>query len=196
MMDGFDRESIDARENTYLQLAADIWEPEIIKELAGGWEDDEKQEFFKSEKASEYTVEYAGRSWPDALKYGFLSANEGGSGKQLHNIQVGDIVYCHVAGIGFLGIGECTGAAVKMDKFKVAVDDIEKPISDVPWARPDLKAKLIPEHELFIRIEWKRFVTDEADGYWEKGMKSLPMVAYRLSDRTTHDMVQKYFEGV
>lgn len=196
MMDRFDRESIDARENTYLQLAADIWDPEIIKELAGGWEDDEKQEFFKSEKASEYTVEYAGRSWPDALKYGFLSANEGGSGKQLHNIQVGDIVYCHVAGIGFLGIGECTGAAVKMDKFTVAVDGIEKPISDVPWALPDLKAKLIPEHELFIRIEWKRFVTDEADGYWEKGMKSLPMVAYKLSDRTTHDMVQKYFEGV
>ena len=194
MMDKFDREAIDARENTYLRMAADIWDPEIIKELAGGWEDDEKQEFFKSEKASEFTVEYAGRSWPDALKYGFLSANEGGSGKQLHNIQVGDIVYCHVAGVGFLGIGECTGVAVKMDKFNVTVDGEQKPIADAPWARPDLKAKLTPSHELFIRIDWKRAVQNEADGYWEKGMKSLPMVAYKLSDRTTHEMVQKYFE--
>ena len=35
------------------------------------------------EKAREFTVEYYEKSWPDALKYGFLSANIGGTGKFL-----------------------------------------------------------------------------------------------------------------
>ena len=195
MMERFGKDSIDAREATYLKMAADIWDPDIIKEIAGGWEDDEKQEFFRNEKASDYTVEYADRSWPDALKYGFLSANVNGSGKQIHNVQVGDIVYCHVAGVGFLGIGECTGVAVPMMSFMVKDDaGNDVPITTVPWSRPDLRANLIPEEEVFIRIDWKRYVSNERDGYWEKGMRSIPLVAYRLNDKTTYEMVRRHFE--
>ena len=196
MMDKFDRESIDERENLYLQIAADIWDPDAIKELAGGWEESDKQDFFKGEKASEFTVEYYQRSWPDAHKYGFLSANMANTGRYLRNIQVGDIVYCHIAGAGFVGIGECTALAVTMDKFTVTVNGEEKLIGDVPWVRADLKATLIPNEELFIRIDWKYAVDNEADGYWVKGMRSLPMCAYKNSDRTTHDMVQRYFQGL
>ena len=174
----------------------DIWDPDVIKELAGGWEDEEKQEYFRSDKASEFTVEYWKRSWPDAHKYGFLSANMKNTGRYLRNIQVGDIIYCHIAGAGFVGIGECTALAVPMDRFTVMVDNEEKLIGDVPWVREDLKDTLIPNEELFIRVDWKRAVDDEKDGYWVKGMKSLPMVAYQNSDRTTHDMVQKYFESL
>ena len=196
MMEKFDRESIDERENIYLQMAADIWDPDDIKELAGGWEDEEKQDYFRSDKASEFTVEYWKRSWPDAHKYGFLSANMKNTGRYLRNIQVGDIIYCHIAGAGFVGIGECTALAVPMDRFTVTVDGEEKLIGDVPWIREDLKDTLITNEELFIRVDWKRAVDDEKDGYWVKGMKSLPMVAYQNSDRTTHDMVQKYFESL
>lgn len=195
MMNRFGRYSIDAREATYLKMAADIWDPDAIKELAGGWDDEEKKDFFKSEKAEEYTVEYAGRSWPDALKYGFLSANSDGSGKQIHNVQVGDIVYCHVAGVGFLGIGECVGSAVPMAKFSVTYDSgAVQPIGEVQWSRSDLLKQLIPEEEVFIRVDWKRYVEDERDGYWEKGMKSIPLVAYRLNDKTTYEMVRRHFE--
>lgn len=195
MMNRFGRDSIDAREATYLKMAADIWDPDAIKELAGGWDDEEKKEFFKSEKTEEYTVEYAGRSWPDALKYGFLSANSDGSGKQIHNVQVGDIVYCHVASVGFLGIGECVGSAVPIQSFLVKdADGVKKAIGDMDWIRKDLKNKLFPEEELFLRIDWKRYVEDERDGYWEKGMKSIPLVAYRLNDKTTYEMVRRHFE--
>ena len=31
------------------------------------------------------------------------------------------------------------------------------------------------------------------DGYWEKGMTSLPRVAYMPSDEATHNKVLKYF---
>lgn len=189
----FTKNSIEERANIYLQMAADIWDPNEIKELAGGWADEVEKDFFKNEKAQEYTVEYYERSWPDALKYGFLSANLGGTGKYLQNIQEGDIVYCHIAGCGFVGIGECTAAAVPMKEFTVNVDGNMTSVIDVPWLEPVWKAKLDIDREIFIRVKWKSFVEDQNDGYWEKGMISVPMVAYRLSDQSTHKKVREHF---
>ena len=189
----FTKNSIEERANIYLQMAADIWDPNEIKELAGGWADEVEKDFFKNEKAHEYTVEYYERSWPDALKYGFLSANLGGTGKYLQNIQEGDIVYCHIAGCGFVGIGECTAAAVPMKEFTVNVDGNMTSVIDVPWLEPVWKAKLDIDREIFIRVKWKSFVEDQNDGYWEKGMISVPMVAYRLSDQSTHKKVREHF---
>ena len=189
----FTKNSIEERANIYLQMAADIWDPNEIKELAGGWADEVEKDFFKNEKAQEYTVEYYERSWPDALKYGFLSANLGGTGKYLQNIQEGDIVYCHIAGCGFVGIGECTAAAVPMKEFTVNVDGNMTSVIDIPWLEPVLKAKLDIDREIFIRVKWKSFVEDQNDGYWEKGMISVPMVAYRLSDQSTHKKVREHF---
>lgn len=189
----FTKNSIEERANIYLQMAADIWDPNEIKELAGGWADEVEKDFFKNEKAQEYTVEYYERSWPDALKYGFLSANLGGTGKYLQNIQEGDIVYCHIAGCGFVGIGECTAAAVPMKEFTVNVDGNMTSVIDIPWLEPVLKAKLDIDREIFIRVKWKSFLEDQNDGYWEKGMISVPMVAYRLSDQSTHKKVREHF---
>lgn len=31
------------------------------------------------------------------------------------------------------------------------------------------------------------------EGFWEKGMTSLPMVAYLMNDSTTHDKVLQHF---
>ena len=189
----FNKESIANRVNIYLQMAIDIWDPNAIKEIAGGWEDDVEKEFFKNDKASEFTVEYYEKSWPDALHYGFLSANIGGSGRYLKNIQEGDIVYCHIAGCGFVGIGLCTGVAIPMAEFNVNVDGKETPIALAPWLKPEYKAKLDTSKEIFIRVEWKSFVEDPADGYWEKGMTSVPLVAYMLNDQTTHKKVRQHF---
>lgn len=189
----FTKDSIADRAKIYLQMAADIWDPDAIKDIAGGWEEETEKKFFKSEKAREFTVEYYEKSWPDALKYGFLSANIGGTGKFLKNIQVGDIVYCHIAGAGFVGIGECTAAAVPMKQFMVTVDGTEAPITDVTWIESAYKAKLDVDKEIFIRVDWKSFTQDQKDGYWEKGMTSVPMVAYQLSDQSTHKKVREHF---
>ena len=43
----FTKESIAARANIYLQMAVDIWDPNMIKEIAGGWEDEAEKDFFK-----------------------------------------------------------------------------------------------------------------------------------------------------
>lgn len=189
----FTKDSINDRANIYLQMAVDIWDPNAIKEIAGGWEDETEKEFFKNEKAQEFTVEYYDKSWPDALKYGFLSANIGGSGRYLKNIQEGDVVYCHIAGSGFVGIGICTATAVPMSEFMVSVDGTMLPIKDVDWLKPTYKDALKVDQEIFIRVEWKSYVEDQNDGYWEKGMTSIPLVAYMLNDPTTHRKVRQHF---
>ncbi|MBD5460744.1 MAG: DUF262 domain-containing protein [Lachnospiraceae bacterium] len=189
----FTKESISDRAKIYLQMAVDIWDSDTIKELAGGWDDDEEKDFFKNDRPQEFTVEYYERSWPDALKYGFLSANMNNSGRYLRNIQVGDTVYCHIAGSGFVGIGECTAVAVPMGQFKVDDDGETVLIGDVQWIQPDDKKKLDPNREIFIRVEWKKYVSDQSEGYWEKGMTSVPLVAYMLSDKSTYRKVQEHF---
>ena len=189
----FTKDSINDRANIYLQMAVDIWDPNAIKEIAGGWEDETEKEFFKNEKAQEFTVEYYDKSWPDALKYGFLSANIGGSGRYLKNIQEGDVVYCHIAGSGFVGIGICTATAVPMSEFMVSVDGTMLPIKDVDWLKPTYKDALKVDQEIFIRVDWKNYVEEQSNGYWEKGMTSIPLVAYMLNDPTTHRKVRQHF---
>ena len=193
MMDKFNKDSIEERASIYQRMAADIWNPDAIKDIAGGWEEEEEKDFFKNENARDFTVEYYGKSWPDALKYGFLSANIGGTGRYLQNIQAGDIVYCHIAGSGFVGIGECTEPAVPMKEFKVNIDGQEESIDEIKWELPEQRAKIVEDKEIFIRVDWKSFVEDPADGYWEKGMTSIPMVAYLLGDPTTHRKVREHF---
>lgn len=189
----FSKQSIADRAEIYLRMASDIWNPDAIREIAGGWADDDEKDFFKNEKGREFTVGYAERSWPDALKYGFLSANLGGSGKSIYNVQVGDTVYCHIAGHGFVGIGECTSTAVPMKNFKVMVDGTLTPVADAPWESEESKEKLDPNKEVFIGVAWKKYVTDINDGYWEKGMTTVPLVAYMLNDKTTHQKVRDHF---
>ena len=70
----FDKTAIRERLQLYISLAKSIWNPAVIKELAGGWDDD-VEITIQSGNARRFTVEYgSGRSWEDARKYGFVSA--------------------------------------------------------------------------------------------------------------------------
>ncbi len=190
----FTKQSISDRANVYLQMAVDIWDFNAIKDIAGGWDNEVEKEFFRNDKPREFTVEYYEKSWPDALKYGFLSANINGSGKYLKKIQKGDTVYCHIAGAGFMGIGICTESAVPMKEFTVIEEGSEKGITDVSWLEPSYKEKIIENEEIFIRVKWKKSVENLEEGYWEKGLTSVPLVAYMLNDQTTYKKVREHFE--
>ena len=80
-----------------------------------------------------------------------------------------------------------------MKEFKVNVDGQEESIDEIKWELPEQRAKIVEDKEIFIRVDWKSFVEDPADGYWEKGMTSIPMVAYLLGDPTTHRKVREHF---
>ena len=182
----FDKNAIRERLQLYTRLARAIWNPEIIKDLAGGW-DDAAVIAVQKGNGNRYTVEYGdGRSWEDARKYGFVSASSNAN-NLLSNLNVGDYVFCHIAGVGFVGVGVCTSQAKSAQDFYVEVNGVLTPVLSCQWADTEAKDRLLA-HELFLGVQWYRTVPVE-DGYWEKGMKSVPMVAYTLTDETTHEKV-------
>ena len=70
----------------------------------------------------------------------------------------------------------------------------DTPIVSAPWESEDAKNKLDHKKEIFISVKWKKYVTDQADGYWEKGMTSVPLVArHTCNDKTTHQKVREHF---
>ena len=190
----FDKTAIRERLQLYISLAKSIWNPAVIKELAGGWDDD-VEITIQSGNARRFTVEYgSGRSWEDARKYGFVSAY-GDDGTRLNNINVGDIIFCHIAGVGFVGIGICTSSETPASSFTVSDGGIIKNILDCDWVDIEARATIDTANEYFIGVKWIYTVPVE-DGYWEKGMTSIPMVAYTMTDETTHNKVLRHFNIV
>lgn len=187
----FDKTAIRERLQLYTSLAKSIWNFQIIRDLAGGW-DDATEIMIQSGNARRFTVEYgSGRSWVDAHKYGFVSAY-GVGGTLLSNINVGDIIFCHIAGVGFVGVGTCISRETSASGFSVNDAGTIKNILDCDWADKTAQAAIDPVNEYFVGVKW--ICTASAnDGYWEKGMTSLPMVAYTMNDETTHNKVLQHF---
>lgn len=189
--DRFDKTAIRDRLQVYTQLAKAIWDSTQIKELAGGW-NDEPVIVVQIGNAQQFTVEYgSGRSWEDARKYGFLSAG-GDSGKSLNKIAVGDLIFCHIASVGFVGIGICTVCQTPAAGFTVLEGAGQKNILDCEWTNTAAKASIDPSNEYFIGVRWLRTASAD-EGYWEKGMTSIPTVAYTMNDDSTHNKVLEHF---
>lgn len=187
----FDKVAIRDRLHLYMHLAKSIWNPALVKEIAGGW-NDVTEITILSKNARWYTVEYgSGRSWEDARQYGFVSAG-GNGGTLLNNITVGDIIFCHIAGVGFVGVGVCTSCETPAKHFTINDNGTEKNVLDCVWIDRTAKESIDQQNEYFVGVQWIRTVSAD-DGYWEKGMISLPMVAYMVNDDTTHKKVLRYF---
>lgn len=190
----FDKTAIRERLQLYTALAKSIWDPAIIRELAGGWEAEEELSV-SCGNARRFTVEYgSGRSWEDARKYGFVSAH-GDQGTLLGNINTGDIIFCHIAGAGFVGVGICTSPEAPSAAFTVDDGGARKRILDCIWSDAAAKAAIDPDGEYFLGVRWLRTVPAD-EGYWERGMTSIPMVAYTASDESTYDKVLRHFSIV
>lgn len=189
----FDKEAIRERTQMYIKLAKAIWNPETIRTLAGDWDDDLALTI-QSGSGRRFTVEYSnGRSWEDARAKGFVSAAAATLGaNKLTNVHVGDFVFCHIQGRGFVGVGICESPAVLSSDFLVEEDGATKPVLDCRWINEAAKAELDAQRECFLGVKWLRTVCVE-DGYWERGMTSVPAVAYLMNDGTTHNKVLKHF---
>lgn len=192
----FDKNAIRERALLYTRLAKSVWDPAVIRQLAGGWDEEEGLRV-QSRNGRRFTVEYSnGRSWEDAREKGFVSgAASTASANKLMNIHVGDFVFCHIQGKGFVGVGICTSPAELAETFLVEEDGVQRPILDCSWTDRDAKLRLDAARECFLGVKWIRTVPAE-EGYWEKGMTSLPMVAYLMRDKSTHDKVLRHFNVV
>jgi len=178
----FNKESIIHRQIVYKNIAKDIWNTDIIKNIAGGW-DDNLDETVDTFDGRNFVVEYNGRSWNDAKRYGFVSAD----GNRLADLRQGDRIFCHKAHVGYLGVGVVSEASAPMkDVF----------IEDLPFTALELENKdiLQNENEQIVLVDWIKAVDSESDGYWEKGLESLSNTLYQLSNDYTYNKVLEHFE--
>lgn len=113
-----------------------------------------------------------------ASKFGFLSAFPSGSNISLNAVDAGDLIFCHVEGKGFLGIGLCTLEAVLIKDFKI---DDGSLLVEAEWYDVDQKEALNLGTDQAVGIKCLKTVEFPEDGYWEKGLKALQIPIYTLS---------------
>lgn len=181
--DVFSKDSIQERCMLYSDLAEDIWNFEQLKEIVGGYDEDDV--VLDECNGIDYIVEYNNRSWSDAKNFGFVSAG----GNKLSKLKNGDRVFCHKAGKGFLGVGVCEVIAMPVNDAKVERGFLRD-------CKLDDMSLLDRNDELVVIINWIATVNDEDEGYWEKGLTSLPTILYQLESDYTFKKVLEFFNIV
>lgn len=178
----FNKDAIQDRQTIYKNIAKDIWNTDNLKAIVGGWEENDQDKTLDSFDGRNFVIEYNGRSWKDAIRFGFISAGA----KRLDDLRIGDRLFCHKANVGYLGVGIVSNIATSIN------DTI---IEDKPFISLELENKEIfnRKDEQIVLVDWIKFVNEEKDAYWEKGLKSLPNTLYQLSDDYTYNKVLEHF---
>ncbi|OJV02715.1 MAG: nuclease [Nitrobacter sp. 62-23] len=144
----------------------------------------------------EYYVSFGGegRSWEEAVKYGFISAG-GGTwySNTLKLLKPGDRVWVKIPRTGYVGVGRVSGFSTPQTEFRVSVDGKQVPVSDVLASHqlPDDPEKM--EH--FVAIEWAETVPEDK-AINESGLFSNrnTVCAPKIPEwRTTIDRLQRAF---
>jgi hypothetical protein len=132
------------------------------------------------------------RNWDDNREYGYLSA---GGGEQysgpLRKLNVGDRIYAYMKGLGYVGFGEITKAAVPIADFTVD----GKRLLDLP-----LHAQMINEHgnspsmgEWVVGVNWlKAYAREQAQTF--KGVFANPNIVCKLRDSQTLEFLRSVFD--
>ena len=113
-----------------------------------------------------------GRSWADAVKYGFVSAGGGAwYSKTLNLLEPGDRIWVKAPGAGFVGVGRVLHGPEPANSFTVPTEEGERPILDV--AKGDHYHRQFigdPDHcEYFLPVQWLQTV-DIKDAINEIGL--------------------------
>ena len=105
----------------------------------------------------EYYVSYGGRSWSDAVKYGFISGGGGSWYSQtLRLLGPGDRVWVKIPKTGYVGVGRVTEAVQAARDFTVSTSAGVRPALEVleDAERYRKNADDPEKSEYFVRVEW------------------------------------------
>jgi hypothetical protein len=116
----------------------------------------------KGDWNGEYYVSFGdldndGRSWEDAVTYGFIGAGGGDFYvRTLSMLSPGDRVWVNVPGEGYVGVGEVTKTVARIDQFLVpGPNGGEIPLTEAPLKGRGIVDSLtkseVPEHLVGIR---------------------------------------------
>lgn len=112
----------------------------------------------------EFYVSYGGRSWEDAVKYGFISGGGGSWYSQtLKLLEPGNRVWVKIPKVGYVGVGEVIEAVQPARNFTVQTELGERPALDVleDAERYRLHADDLEKSEYFVRVKWLQTVPED-----------------------------------
>lgn len=120
----------------------------------------------------EYYVSFGawdGRSWDDAVKYGYIAAGGGAwYSRTLDLLETGSRIWVNIPKAGYVGVGTVLGPRQRVSDFKVMTNRGAKPILDVVKY-----AKLLQRQErnadkceYFVPVKWQQTVTED-NAIWE-----------------------------
>lgn len=101
------------------------------------------------------------RSWPDAVRYGFICAGGGAwYSKTLQLLTPGDRIWVKAPGFGFVGVGRVTGPAQPASAFTVPTADGDIPILEIAKGGTYHREVVDdPERrEYFVPVQWLQTV--------------------------------------
>ncbi|WP_435062829.1 endonuclease NucS domain-containing protein [Halobaculum sp. EA56] len=137
------------------------------------------------------------RSWTDAREYGFISGGQGTwYSRTLKQLSVGDRVFTHIPGEGYVGVGEVISERTPVTEFTVETDDGEEiPIleTDLDATAMDENAESPEEREYLVGVEW-RDTRSIKNAYWETGMYANQNTVTKLRNQFTIDRLYDHFD--
>lgn len=144
----------------------------------------------------DWYVSYGGdRSWEDATTYGFVSAGGGRFYSQtIRQLPIGGRVWACIPRVGYVGVGQVTGPAVRFRDAMVSADGTVVPLQDQPLRTRVQHAGAAAEDddEWVVPIDWID-TRDERDAFWEKGMFANQHSACKLSQEFTLAKLSAHF---
>lgn len=105
----------------------------------------------------EYYVSYGGRSWSDAVKYGFIGGGGGSWYSQtLKLLSPGDLAWVKIPKTGYVGVGRVMESVQAAKDFKVTTPSGERLAVDVLQDGDRYRKNMEnPElSEYFVRVQW------------------------------------------
>jgi hypothetical protein len=135
------------------------------------------------------------RNWDDMRSYGFVSAGHGDKyRKAMANLFEGARVWAAIPKTGYVGVGEVTAAAVRVNEFTVEVEGAEVPILQAPLKASDMgeDAGDPEQSEYLARVRWLDTRPRE-QAVWEKGMFANQNVVAKLRQAFTLQLLAEKF---
>ncbi|MFM9612713.1 endonuclease NucS domain-containing protein [Streptomyces niveiscabiei] len=144
--------------------------------------------------------EPGGRSWEDALQYGFVSAGGGDwFSRTLRSLPEGARVFTHIPKAGYVGVGTVSGEPKPFADTTLVVSGENRRMADLPLKgdyRPDGNSAqdgdTVDRREWVVPVTWEQAVPREK-AYWRAGLFANQNSACKLRARFTVDEVSRYF---
>lgn len=143
--------------------------------------------------------EPGGRSWEDALQYGFVSAGGGDwFSRTLRSLPLGARVFTHIPKAGYVGVGTVSGEPRPFADAALVISGESRGMADLPLKggyRPDSSSgdgDTVDRREWIVPVTWEQAVPREK-AYWRTGFFANQNSACKLRARFTIDEVSRHF---